>query len=269
MTAGKTRNWRHVAPARQSARGACRSEILLAAGAVNSPHLLQMSGIGPAGHLRSIGVEVGNLRRRQGAAGPLRDARRQSGDAAGDPQRASAGVAPLVGDRQMAGRGRGLLAFSPAHVGVFLRSLPGLDEPDLQFVFTPASYDDGNVTGGLEPLPGMTCGVWQMRPESRGYVRARSPDPDDPPAIQPNYLRRRKIAARRSPACVGRAGCSRRTRSPRIAAEKLCPAGIAAMTRRCSRMRVRAARPCIMQWAAAAWAPIRLPWSVLIWCCVG
>src|SRR3954470_11394447 len=44
------------------------------------------------------------------------------------------------------------------------------------------------VTGQLEPLPGMTCGVWQMRPESTGHVRACSPDPQAPPAIQPNYL---------------------------------------------------------------------------------
>ena len=49
------------------------------------------------------------------------------------------------------------------------------------------SYAYG-VTGELQPVPGMTCGVWQMRPESKGFVRARTADPDDPPAIQPNYL---------------------------------------------------------------------------------
>jgi choline dehydrogenase len=81
-----------------------------------------------------------------------------------------------------------LLAFSPAHVGAFLRSRPGLDHPDLQIVFAPASYEEGDVTGRLEPHPGMTCGVWQLRPESIGHVRARSADPDQAPAIQPNYL---------------------------------------------------------------------------------
>lgn len=59
--------------------------------------------------------------------------------------------------------------------------------PDLQFVFSPASYSEG-VTGQLQPFPGMTVGVWQMRPHSRGWVRARSADPAIPPSIQPNYL---------------------------------------------------------------------------------
>ena len=83
--------------------------------------------------------------------------------------------------------GQGVLSLSPAHVGAFIRSHPGLDAPDLQVVFTPASYSEG-VTGKLQPFPGMTCGVWQMRPHSRGWVRARSPDPAVAPAIQPNYL---------------------------------------------------------------------------------
>jgi choline dehydrogenase len=165
-------------------------EVLLSAGAVNSPHLLQVSGIGPAGHLRSIGVEVVH-------------------DLPGVGEGFHDHYATRVADRvtrpitlnerarhsrlwweiaHWLVRGRGLLAFSPAHVGVCLRSRPGLEEPDLQFVFTPASYDGGGVAGRLEVLPGMTCGVWQMRPESRGYVRARSPDPTEAPAIQPNYL---------------------------------------------------------------------------------
>jgi choline dehydrogenase len=83
--------------------------------------------------------------------------------------------------------GTGLLSFSPAHVGAFIRSREELDEPDLQVVFTPASYSEG-VTGALQTFPGMTCGVWQMRPHSRGWVRARSPDPEGAPAIQPAYL---------------------------------------------------------------------------------
>ncbi|MEC8562312.1 MAG: GMC oxidoreductase, partial [Pseudomonadota bacterium] len=83
--------------------------------------------------------------------------------------------------------GGGMLAFSPAHVGAFLRSRDGLAAPDLQFVFTPASYSDG-VTGQLQKTPGMTIGVWQMRPESLGFVRAATADPRDPPVIQPNHL---------------------------------------------------------------------------------
>ena len=63
---------------------------------------------------------------------------------------------------------RGMLAFSPADAGALARSRDTLDEPDLQFVFTPASYAEEGVTGRLQDVPGMTIGVWQCRPESRG-----------------------------------------------------------------------------------------------------
>ena len=85
--------------------------------------------------------------------------------------------------------GRGLLAFSPASVGAFVRSSPESSSPDLQFVFTPASYSETEgAVGQLNQYPGMTCGVWQMRPESKGYVRIRSKDSSESPVIQPNYL---------------------------------------------------------------------------------
>jgi choline dehydrogenase len=166
------------------------AEVLLAAGAVNSPHLLQLSGIGPAGHLRSIGIEV--VHDLSGVGDGLQDHYAM--------RVAHRVTAPItLNERARAPRlwweialwlatGRGLLALSPAHVGAFLRSRPELDAPDLQVVFTPASYSAEGVTGKLQPFPGMTCGVWQMRPESRGFVRALSPSPDDPPAIQPNYF---------------------------------------------------------------------------------
>jgi choline dehydrogenase len=59
--------------------------------------------------------------------------------------------------------------------------------PDLQGVFTPASYKEGYV-GMLDDFPGMTAGVWQHRPQSRGYVRIESSDPFQAPRVQPNYL---------------------------------------------------------------------------------
>jgi choline dehydrogenase len=63
-----------------------------------------------------------------------------------------------------------------------------MGQPDIQGVFSPASYKQGFV-GLLDDYPGMTCGVWQHRPESTGYVRARSTDPFVDPVIQPNYLK--------------------------------------------------------------------------------
>lgn len=58
---------------------------------------------------------------------------------------------------------------------------------DLQFIFTPASYKQG-VHGGLADHPGFTIAAWLHRPESKGFVRARSADPFDKPLIQPNYM---------------------------------------------------------------------------------
>ncbi len=97
---------------------------------------------------------------------------------------------PLVGEvlRYLATR-RGLLAMSPAHAGAFLRTRPELATPDMQLFFSPASYEGGRTgQAPLERLPGMTCGCSQLRPESRGWVRARSADPMAAPEIQPNYL---------------------------------------------------------------------------------
>ncbi len=82
---------------------------------------------------------------------------------------------------------KGVLALSPTHVYCFWRSEPDVATSDLQLTFTPASYMEG-VQGQLEREPGMTVASWQQRPESRGYVRARSADPFEAPIIQPNYL---------------------------------------------------------------------------------
>jgi choline dehydrogenase len=80
-----------------------------------------------------------------------------------------------------------ILALSPSLVHWFWKSNETLDQPDLQGVFSPASYKEGFV-GMLDDYPGMTCGVWQHRPESTGFVRARSVDAFADPMIQPNYL---------------------------------------------------------------------------------
>ena len=80
-----------------------------------------------------------------------------------------------------------ILALSPSLVHWFWQSRAGLDRPDLQGVFSPASYREGYV-GMLDTYPGMTCGVWQHRPKSCGTVQAQSADPFAAPVIRPNYL---------------------------------------------------------------------------------
>jgi choline dehydrogenase len=83
--------------------------------------------------------------------------------------------------------GNGALTFGVTSAMVFCHSREGLAAPDLQLLFTPASYAQG-VFRQLERQPGMTVAVCPVRPESRGTIMAQSPDPTVYPAIRPNYL---------------------------------------------------------------------------------
>ncbi len=83
--------------------------------------------------------------------------------------------------------GRGALTFGVTSAQVFCRSREGLASPDLQLLFTPASYDAARF-GQLEREPGMTVAVCPVRPDSRGTIMARSADPFAAPVITPNYL---------------------------------------------------------------------------------
>lgn len=168
-----------------------RREVLLAAGAINSPQLLQRSGIGDGDHLQAIGITPKH--HLPGIGANLRDhyavrmAYRVQG--AGTLNERSRGLPLLAEILKYALTRRGLLAMSPAHGGAFARTRPELATPDVQLFFAPASYESGKVgRAALERVPGMTCGCTQLRPESRGWVRITSSDPSAQPEIQPNYL---------------------------------------------------------------------------------
>ena len=164
-------------------------EVILSGGTVNSPHLLQLSGIGPAEHLLSLGISpvidlpgVGaNLSDHFAlrVTHRVRDAVSINGLARG---------ARLLGEiARYVASGRGALTFGVTTAMVFCKSREGLASPDLQLLFTPGSYDPARV-GRLESAPGMTVAVCVVRPDSRGRIMARSPDPAAAPAIEPNYL---------------------------------------------------------------------------------
>jgi choline dehydrogenase len=96
---------------------------------------------------------------------------------------------------------RGILTYAASLVAASVKVLPESATPDVQALFASASYAPG-PTRQLDTKPGMTSGIWQMRPESRGSVLARTPDPRDQPSINPNYLaedrdRRTIVAAMR------------------------------------------------------------------------
>jgi choline dehydrogenase len=164
-------------------------EVILCGGAVNSPHVLQISGIGPAAHLQAIGVPI--LHDLPGVGANLNDhyvvrvSQRVRNTVTINQLARGARLAREV--VKFATVGNGALTFGVTSAMVFCRSREGLAAPDLQLLFTPASYAQG-VFRQLEREPGMTVAVCPVRPDSRGTIMAQSPDPFQYPAIRPNYL---------------------------------------------------------------------------------
>jgi len=164
-------------------------EVILCGGAVNSPHLLQISGVGPAEHLQSIGV--GLVHDLPGVGANLSDhyvvrVSHRVRDRVSINE-LSRGLRLAREGLRWVFRGNGALTFGVTSAMVFSRSREGLESPDLQLLYTPASYDL-NRFGELEREPGMTVAVCPVRPESRGTIMARTSDPLAAPAIVPNYL---------------------------------------------------------------------------------
>jgi choline dehydrogenase len=164
-------------------------EVILSGGAVNSPHLLQISGVGPAEHLRSIGVEVVHDLRGVGANLQDHYVARISHRVYGTVSinKLSRGVRLAREAVRFAVEGRGALTFGVTTAQVFCRSSEDKASPDLQLLFTPASYDAARF-GALEQEDGMTVAVCPVRPDSRGTIMAHSPDPTARAVITPNYL---------------------------------------------------------------------------------
>jgi choline dehydrogenase len=166
-----------------------RRELIISAGALNTPRLLQISGIGDADHLRSIGVKP--LCHLAGVGANLVDHfnLRVAVKVQGVPTINERGRGlPLAWEIAKYFMGRpSILSMGPVPMRFFFRSEPGLPRPDLQVSFTPGSYQEG-LPGLLDHYPGMTLGGHKQRPDSRGYVKARSANIDDLPEVQPNYL---------------------------------------------------------------------------------
>ena len=166
-----------------------RREVIISSGTANTAKLLQISWIGPASLLQSLGVKqvadlpVGENFRDHYS---VRIVARVKNIRTINEMSKGIGLAGQIA-RWALGR-PSILSVSPSLVHWFWKSEDTLQHPDLQGVFTPASYKQGFV-GLLDDYPGMTAGVWQHRPESIGTVRARSTDPFEDPAIQPNYLK--------------------------------------------------------------------------------
>jgi choline dehydrogenase len=164
-------------------------EVILSGGAINSPQLLQLSGIGPPALLRSLGIEVKHAL--AGVGENLRDhyaprfsVRVKNIETLNERSRGIRLAAEVL--KYLVGA-KSIVNLSPSMVYGFWHSDEAARSNDLQFIFTPASYKQG-VHGLLDDHPGFTVAAWQHRPKSKGFVRSRSSDPFDKPLIQPNYL---------------------------------------------------------------------------------
>ena len=166
-----------------------RQRIILAAGAVASPKLLMLSGVGDAATLAAFGIEA--QAHRPGVGQNLQDhlqirpiykvrnVRTLNTDYANLFRRAMMGM-------EFALFRSGPLTMAPSQLGLFTRSDARFAMPNVQFHVQPLSLD--KFGEGLHPFPAFTASVCNLRPTSRGAIRLASPDPFAPPVIDPNYL---------------------------------------------------------------------------------
>ena len=170
-------------------RVTARRAVILAAGAVGSPHLLQLSGVGAPDHLGGLGIPV--LHALSGVGKNFNDhylARVSFKVRHGRTvNERSKGLALAREVLRFAVRGDGILAFSASLVHAYAKVLEESATPDMQLAFAPGSFKDGQL-GQLDDFPGMSGGAWQMRPLSRGTIEARTSNPADAPAIRPRFL---------------------------------------------------------------------------------
>jgi len=169
------------------------AEVIVAGGTFNSPQLLQLSGLGPASLLQSHGITV--IADAPGVGDDLNDhisgrimLRCKEPITLNDAVRSWTGK--LVHGLHYLLRRRGYLAIPAVSAGCFLRAHPASATPDSQCSISLFSAQ--TIGGDLHSFPGVTGNCVLLRPESRGYVRIKSSDPREAPAINPNYLATQK-----------------------------------------------------------------------------
>ena len=164
------------------------AEVILSAGAIGSPQILQLSGIADGSFLQSKGIETvhhlpgvgNNMQDHLQIRAVYKTKHPTLNNEVNNPFRKA-----LIGLEYIFFR-RGPMSMGASQVGVFARTRPDLDRPDVQFHVQPLSADSPGE--GLHRYAAFTSSVCQLRPESRGHLAIRSKDPNEHPEIHPNYL---------------------------------------------------------------------------------
>ena len=167
----------------------CHGEVILAAGAIGSPHLMMLSGIGPAEQLTKFGIPV--VLDKPGVGANLHDhlQLRMIFKVSGVKTLNETYVSMLnrlgMGINYILRR-RGPMTMAPSQLGAFTKSDPTQDRANIQYHVQPLSLEKFGEP--LHPFPAFTASVANIRPTSRGALTLKSADPTQPPAIAPNYL---------------------------------------------------------------------------------
>ena len=164
-------------------------ETILASGAINSPQLLQLSGVGPGKLLQSLAIDPRHIL--PGVGENLQDhlQLRMAFKVRGIPtlnEQANSLFGKAKMGLQYAFFRTGPLAMAPSQLGAFAKSNPQVASANIEYHIQPVSLE--KFGDPPHPFPAFTASVCNLRPESRGHVRIQSSDPMQYPAIQPNYL---------------------------------------------------------------------------------
>ena len=162
----------------------CDREVVLCAGAIGSPHLLQLSGIGPGRALSDAGIPV--VRDTPGVGAHLLDHLANGLLVRTKGVETLASADSLRNLARWALRGTGPLTSNLGEAVAFVRSQPDLSEPDVELLLAPVLFEEEGLKQPTEH--GLTLAVVLLRPRSTGTVLVRSGDPAVPPAIDPRYL---------------------------------------------------------------------------------
>ena len=158
-------------------------EVVLCAGAIGSPHTLQLSGIGPRAQLEAVGIDVAH--ESPGVGANLLD-HLANGLFVKTRRRDAATAESLRNLVNWAIRGRGPLTSNLGEAVAFVRTKADLPAPDLELLLAPVLFEDEGLTQPTEH--GLTLAVVLLRPRSVGTVTIRSADPEVLPAVDPRYL---------------------------------------------------------------------------------